>query len=114
MADRIFPHGDDQDQELEMMNRREAAEPVRDAGGAKAAPQGRGAPHSYIALLGLRTFDTAGLLERVREGLSYSSWDRFLQSTGLSKETALLWVSIAPRTLVRRKEEGRLHPDESD
>jgi putative toxin-antitoxin system antitoxin component (TIGR02293 family) len=72
------------------------------------------AGHSYVALLGIPTFDTASLLERVREGIPYSSWEQFLQSTGLTKEAASRLVQITPRTLARRKEEGRLQPDESD
>jgi putative toxin-antitoxin system antitoxin component (TIGR02293 family) len=72
------------------------------------------AGHSYAALLGIQSFDTASLLERVREGIAYSSWERFLQSTGLTKEAASRLVQIPLRTLARRKEEGRLQPDESD
>ena len=59
-------------------------------------------------------FDTAGLWQRIREGLAYRSWDRFMENSGLTKEEAHLFVNIASRTLARRKAEGRLHPDESD
>jgi len=90
----------------------------RDSGRSKRAARDHGegglAGHSYVSLLGIQAFDTAGLLERVREGLAYSSWERFLESTGLAKETASHFVQITPRTLARRKEQGRLHPDESD
>ncbi len=82
--------------------------PVREPGAGGATG------HSYVSLLGIQTTDTAGLLEEVREGLAYSSWDRFLQSTGLTKEAASHLVQITSRTLARRKESGRLHPDESD
>ena len=70
--------------------------------------------HSYVALLGLRTFDTAGLLERVKEGLSYHAWVRLKSSTKLSSEALRTVVDISPRTLSRRKKEGRFQPDESD
>jgi len=100
------------------MSKPNVATPRRGSGRSKQAARdhgaGRPAGHSYVSLLGIQTFDTAGLLERVREGLAYSCWDRFLQSTGLAKETAAHFVQITPRTLVRRKEQGRLHPDESD
>lgn len=96
------------------MGRTKAAATARDPGQTEAAPKVRGAGHSYVTLLGLQTFDTAVLRQRIREGLAYRSWVQFLQNTGLTKEEANLLVSIAPRTLVRRKEEGRLHPDESD
>lgn len=70
--------------------------------------------HHYVTLLGLRTFDTPRLLERVRQGLSYSAWERFVRNTALPKHAAATLVQISSRTLNRRKEEGRLHPDESD
>ncbi len=87
---------------------RRSKQPARDPGA------GRPTGHSYVSLLGIQTTDTAGLLEEVREGLAYSSWDRFLQSTGLTKEAASHFMQITSRTLARRKEAGRLHPDESD
>ncbi|MFI5458961.1 MAG: antitoxin Xre/MbcA/ParS toxin-binding domain-containing protein [Isosphaerales bacterium] len=100
------------------MSKTDVATPRRDSGRSKQAARdhgaGRPAGHSYVSLLGIQAFDTAGLLERVRAGLAYSSWDRFLQSTGLAKDAACDFVQITPRTLARRKEEGRLHPDESD
>ena len=70
--------------------------------------------HHYVSLLGLRTFDMPKLLERIRKGLSYRAWERFVRNTTLSNDEALSLVQISPRTLQRRKEEGRLHPDESD
>ena len=70
--------------------------------------------HSFVALLGLPKSDTAALRERIREGLTYHSWDRFLESTGLPREAVIQVVQITPRTLARRKDEGRLRPDESD
>ncbi len=70
--------------------------------------------HHYVTLLGLRTFDTPGLLKQVRQGLSYSTWERFVRNTALPKHAAATLVQISSRTLNRRKEEGRFHPDESD
>ena len=100
------------------MSQTNVAKPRRESGRSKPSGRDRGAPppggHSYVTMLGIQTVDTAGLLERVREGIAYTSWDRFLSSTGLTKEAASQLVQITPRTLVRRKKEGRLHPDESD
>src|SRR5882724_10338628 len=100
------------------MSQTNVAKPRRGSERSKPSTRDQGVPapagHSYVSLLGIPAFDTAGLLERVREGIAYSSWDRFLQSTGLTKEAASHFVQITPRTLARRKEEGRLHPDESD
>jgi len=70
--------------------------------------------HYYVILLGLKTFDTAKLVERIHRGLSYSAWERFVRNLALPKEAATSLVQISSRTLSRRKEEGRLHPDESD
>ena len=75
---------------------------------------GKTVGHLYVALLGLRTFDTATLLERIAEGLSFSAWERFVKATALPKDLATSVIQITPRTLSRRKAEGRLHPDESD
>lgn len=76
--------------------------------------QGERGGHFYVALLGLKTFDTEGLLSRIKKGLSYRTWERFVRASMLSKEELSRLVQIPARTLSRRKEEGRLHPDESD
>ncbi|MGC8493145.1 MAG: type II RES/Xre toxin-antitoxin system antitoxin [Syntrophobacteraceae bacterium] len=70
--------------------------------------------NSYLLLLGLEVRQTPELLERIKKGLGYSSWESFIRNTDLRKEDATSLVQISPRTLSRRKEEGRLHPDESD
>lgn len=70
--------------------------------------------NSYILLLGLKVRQTPELLKRIKEGLGYSSWESFIRNTDLRKEDAVNLVQISPRTLSRRKVEGRLHPDESD
>lgn len=75
---------------------------------------GRSSGHFYVSLLGLRTFDTAKLLERVEEGLPFQSWERFVKATEIPAELARSVVQIPARTLTRRKVEGRLHTDESD
>jgi hypothetical protein len=72
----------------------------------------RSSGHSFVSLLGLSTSDTASLRERIREGLTYESWDRFLESTGLPKEAVIQVVQMTPRTLARRKCEGREPLDE--
>ncbi len=57
---------------------------------------------------------TSELLKLIKLGLGYNSWENFIRNTDLRKEDAVNLVRISPRTLSRRKEEGRLHPDESD
>ncbi len=79
------------------------------------APGGKGpSRNSYILLLGLNVGQTSELLKLIKLGLGYNSWENFIRNTDLRKEDAVNLVRISPRTLSRRKEEGRLHPDESD
>ncbi len=75
---------------------------------------GLGHEHFYVSLLGLRTFDVAGLRARVEEGLSYHALKRLWETVDLPATDFCELVSISPRTLARRKEAGRLRPDESD
>lgn len=70
--------------------------------------------HYYVRLLGLRTYETDKLLEKIKHGLSYSAWERFEKETDFSRETLLTLMQMSSRTLHRRKEEKRLRPDESD
>jgi putative toxin-antitoxin system antitoxin component (TIGR02293 family) len=70
--------------------------------------------HFYVTLLGLSTWDAAGLHERVQAGLSYAALERLRRvlDVPLSRFAELIW--IAPRTVARRREAGRLRPEESD
>lgn len=70
--------------------------------------------HRYVSLLGLRDFETTHLLRRIQQGLPYRVWDTFLSNTSLPRDAVAAAIAIPPRTLTRRKEEGYLHPDESD
>jgi putative toxin-antitoxin system antitoxin component (TIGR02293 family) len=75
--------------------------------------RGKFAGNCY-GLLGLKVGEISELLKLIRAGLAYSSWDAFLRNTDLEKKDVLSLVDIKERTLSRRKEEGRLRPDESD
>jgi len=72
------------------------------------------AEHFYVTLLGLSTWDAPGLHDRVQKGLSYAALERLRRvlDVPVSQFAELIW--IAPRTVARRKETGRLRPDESD
>ncbi len=76
--------------------------------------RGKPGPHSYVILLGLRIFDTRKLLKSVEEGLSFSAFERFQRNIDLPVAALTQFVQIPLRTLTRRKEQGRLQPDESD
>ena len=70
--------------------------------------------HEYLSLLGLRSFDTASLLKRLDEGLSYAAFEKLKRRLGVSSQELADATLITQRTLARRKKAGRLQPDESD
>jgi putative toxin-antitoxin system antitoxin component (TIGR02293 family) len=70
--------------------------------------------HPYVALLGLRSFDTMRLVKRLEDGLSFSAFERLRDGLDLSAKDLAALIQISARTLARRKDEGRLRPDESD
>ena len=73
-----------------------------------------GAANPYVILLGFEPLDNAGLIGRVEEGFPYRALERFRGNVGLSREAVAELVGIKPRTLDRRREGGRLRPEESD
>lgn len=66
------------------------------------------------SLLGLKTTGTPELLGQVKRGLGYNSIEHFIRKTDLPRDEAIGLLGISTRTLARRKEKGRLSPDESD
>ncbi len=74
----------------------------------------RGGTHAYATLLGLEAQGTLALLKRVEAGFAYRAVERFRRNAGLSLQELGALVQITPRTLARRREEGRLTPEESD
>lgn len=80
-------------------------------GGPKVA---YGAQQRYLSLLGMGPLDTLPLLRRVEEGFEFRSLETLQRALGLPMESVAELANIAPRTLSRRKEAGRLMPDESD
>ena len=70
--------------------------------------------HAYVALLGLPTTETAELHARVREGLSWETFERLRQVLDLPASGAASLVQIPARTLARRKAGRRFEPGESD
>jgi len=69
---------------------------------------------SYVHLLGLPLSDQARILTLVQQGVPFAHLERFQQNVGLSVEQIAGLVRIPPRTLTRRRQSGRLRPDESD
>jgi putative toxin-antitoxin system antitoxin component (TIGR02293 family) len=75
---------------------------------------GRTEGHFYVALLGLRAYETLTLDRQVRKGLAYASFSRFQRNTGLPAGAIAELIQIPTRTLTRRKSDGRFTPEESD
>ena len=75
---------------------------------------GQTEPHAYASLLGIKSYDTLKLREQVEKGLSYKAFERLQGNIVLSLKRLAELIRIPPRTLARRKEQGRLLPDESD
>lgn len=70
--------------------------------------------HFYAALLGLSTFDAAGLRDRVESGLSYSALEHLRTALDLPISELAELIRVPTRTLARRKDSKRLEPEESD
>lgn len=76
--------------------------------------QPAGYRHGYLALLGLEPLDTMQLLTRVEQGFTFHELEQLQRVLSMPMERVAELVHIRPRTLSRRKERGRLQPDESD
>src|SRR3982751_2518976 len=74
----------------------------------------RGNDHLYIMLLGMKLLETEELLREVQRGLPFRALERLGRNLDLSMKAIAELTQIRNRTLHRRKESGRLHPDESD
>jgi putative toxin-antitoxin system antitoxin component (TIGR02293 family) len=94
-------------------NKQTGASTAIDAYG-KAIRAGQAGSYSFVSLVGLRTHDPLGIWERVERGLAYGALERFQRNSGFSTKELAHFAAIKLRTLHRRKEEGRLHPEESD
>lgn len=70
--------------------------------------------HYYVVLLGLRRFDSVHLVTQIQRGLTFAAFERFQRNTELPYHLLAQIVAIPERTLARRREAGRLEPDESD
>ena len=81
---------------------------------SSSAPRLAGANRYASVLLGLPRTDSVSLMAAIRAGLDYSTVDRFSRETELSLAELGRAIRVTDRTMVRRKTEGRLHPEESD
>jgi len=65
-------------------------------------------------LLGIDASDNLKLAKKVESGLPFDAFERVGRVSGLPLESLRAAVRIAPRTLVRRRQEKKLSPEESD
>ena len=70
--------------------------------------------HYYVALFGLRRYDTLHLIAQIRRGLTWAAFERFQRNTELPTQLLARLVEIPERTLARRRETGRFQAEESD
>ena len=75
---------------------------------------GRLESNFHVRLLGLNTYETLELAQKIEEGLPFSALERFQRNTALTTSQICDLVGIRMRTLTRRKERGRLEAEESD
>jgi putative toxin-antitoxin system antitoxin component (TIGR02293 family) len=81
-------------------NRREIEEVVSVLGGAK--------------VLGRRARAPEHLAERVREGLPFAALEAVMEQYGISRAVLCDILHLSRRNFLRRREQERLAPDESD
>jgi putative toxin-antitoxin system antitoxin component (TIGR02293 family) len=77
----------------------------------RKAPAGA---YGFVSLIGLRSQDPIDIFKHVEKGLAFAALERFQRSSGISTDDLADAVVITVRTLHRRKERGRLEPEESD
>ena len=69
---------------------------------------------AYGWSLGLRAATPADAIARVERGFSPTAADRLADRLGLSPAELAAAAGASPRTLARRRQSGRLAPEESD
>jgi putative toxin-antitoxin system antitoxin component (TIGR02293 family) len=73
-----------------------------------------GSDNLHLLLLGLEPVNTAWVIKRLESGFSWRELQCLRQNMGVSTREIAEMVSIKPRTLDRRRQKGRLQPEESD
>ncbi len=69
---------------------------------------------SYAARIGVRVRNPIRLVEKINAGFPYRSFERLRREMDLSTRELAELVNIPPRTLARRKGQGKLRPEESE
>jgi len=71
-------------------------------------------PYDYAMLLGLKDLSWMSLVANIERGFPYSALQHLQRNTGIAPEALSRWIRMAPRTLARRRSQGRFTPEESD
>ena len=82
-----------------------------------AASRPRATPdpaYAFLAILGVHATGLAAVMKQLGQGLSYRSLEEFQRHAAMSVADVSSVINVPVRTLVRRRDEGRLRPDESD
>ncbi len=87
---------------------------MENARASRDAPETPGSSLDGLTILGLRARSTLELLEKVERGFSYATFVRLQRAIDVPAQDLADFVQIPARTLLRRKETGRLRSDESD
>ncbi len=73
------------------------------------------ATRQYIGRsLGVKTTSQRGFISLIRSGFDVNVINTLSKNIGLPEKTLIQYAAITPRTLSRRKDQGKLHTDESD
>jgi putative toxin-antitoxin system antitoxin component (TIGR02293 family) len=64
--------------------------------------------------LGLKSMEISSLMQTAQSGLSWNAVHKFLDLTGLSQHDLAKYLTIADRTLARRREAGTFDRRESE
>lgn len=70
--------------------------------------------HWYVALLGLEATTLGALHAQLQKGFRFRLLSAFARQMALSLTAVCSWIGLSPRTLERRRKEGRLSAMESD
>ena len=85
------------------------------ASAARARPRNRKSQRkARLSISEILLLDVGAVIAEVQQGFPYAAFEELVKRTGLSREIAATAMQTPLRTLARRKEEGRLRPDESD
>jgi putative toxin-antitoxin system antitoxin component (TIGR02293 family) len=82
--------------------------------GKARALSGQNPRRDYTKLIGLKAKNTLELVKHVENGLSFTVVESLQQQMKLATKDMSKLLDIKLRTFLRRKEEGRLQPAESD